>query len=136
MTRLEDWQQRLAAHLMATRRAPFKAGVHDCATWAAGAVLAMTGEDLAAGWRETYATEDAGFEALRAAGYEDHVAFAASLLPEVAPHEARPGDVVAVTTDGGPALGVVQGAHVYVAGAVGVRLVPRAQVTRAFRVGD
>lgn len=136
MTRLEDWQQRLAAHLMETRRARFRPGRHDCATWAADAVLAMTNEDLAAGWRETYATEDEGLAGLRAAGWEDHVDLAASLLPEIAPHEARPGDVVAVTTEGGPALGVVQGAHVYVAGAVGVRLVPRGQVARAFRVGD
>ena len=134
MRRRSDWHQRLTSYLMATRRALFAYGSHDCAVWTAGAVEAMTGEDVGAGWRGAYATEAEGLAELRAAGWDDHVALAASLLPEIEPRQARPGDVAAVATADGVALGVVQGPYVYVPQARGVALVDRAAMSRAFRL--
>jgi hypothetical protein len=55
--RLPDWPERLAALVEARRDAPFAWGVQDCMIWAADAVLACTGEDPAAPWRGSYATE-------------------------------------------------------------------------------
>lgn len=56
MTRCEDWHARLAAYVFDAGRTPFAYGSHDCALFAAGAVEAMTGTDLAAGWRGIYRT--------------------------------------------------------------------------------
>jgi hypothetical protein len=46
MQRLPDWPARLAAHIEAHRALPFAWGTNDCATFAAGAVRAITGQDL------------------------------------------------------------------------------------------
>jgi hypothetical protein len=135
--RLPDWRVRLAEYLARTARASFRPGQHDCALFAAGAVHAMTGRDLAAEWRGTYRTLEAGQAALRRQGYEDHLALAASLFPEVAPSFAQAGDLGVVPSDVPGevgALGVVQGAGVYVLRPSGLAVVRRLHLERAFRV--
>lgn len=129
-----DWQARLVAYLHASAREPFKPGRHDCALFAAGAVLAMTGQDMAAGWRGRYTTLSGGLRVLRKAGHADHVALAASMFPEVPVAMAQPGDLAAVPTPDGLALGVVQGEAVYVIGPGGLALVSLMTAQRAFRV--
>jgi len=136
MRRLPDWNQRLAAYVAECGRRPFEPGAHDCALFAAGAVEAMTGEDPAAEFRGRYASLAEGLRALREAGIEDHVAAAAAALPEIAVRDARPGDLAAVRTPEGLALGVVQGPRVYVARAAGVGLAPIDMAERAFRVAE
>lgn len=131
--RLPDWQARLTAYLAQVREAPFAWGRHDCALFVAGAVEAMTGEDLARGVR-SYRSKAAGLAALQARGHADHEALAAALLEEVPPLLARPGDVVVTDGEGGPALGIVQGEQVYLVGLEGLGLAPRSAVRRAFRV--
>jgi len=69
------------------------------------------------------------------AGFADHVALAAALLPEMPSAYARTGDGAVVATEDGPALGLVQGEMIYVLGPRGLSLVPRSRATRAFRVG-
>lgn len=54
--RHEDWDVRLSAFVDGAL--PHAWGTNDCAMFAAGAVLAMTGVDPAAEWRGSYATED------------------------------------------------------------------------------
>lgn len=135
-TRRPDWYPRLVTYLGAAARRPFTEGELDCALFAAGAVAAMTGEDLAAPYRGRYRTTRGGLRLLRRAGYADPVALAADHLPEIAVAEARPGDLVVVPTPDGAALGILQGAAgVHVMAATGMGLVPAALVTRAFRVG-
>lgn len=51
LQRLPDWPLRLDALVSTRLHAPFCWGVHDCALFAADAVLALTGRDLAAGLR-------------------------------------------------------------------------------------
>lgn len=129
------WQDRLVAHLAEVAVMPFQPGVNDCALFAAGAVAAMTGVDHAAPYRGRYATIEEGLELLRADGIEDHVALAAVHLPEIPVSMAQAGDVAAVPVNSGMALGVVQGARVYVlreAGGIGTIGLTRA--ARAFRV--
>lgn len=45
--RLPDWPERLAEYIDRKRRQPFAWGANDCATFAAGAVSAITGARLA-----------------------------------------------------------------------------------------
>ena len=134
MTRLPDWHARLVAYLAAAARTPFDPGRHDCALFASGAVEAVTGMDLAEGWRGRYRTLAGGRRVLKRAGFADHIDLAARCLEEVPVSWARPGDIAAVPSADGPALGVVQGGAVYVIGPAGIGLVPLRDATRAFRV--
>lgn len=134
MIRLSDWRQRLVGYLHQARATPFAYGRHDCTLFAADAVQAMTGEDLAAPFRGRYTTLTGGLRVLRKAGFADNTAMVASLFAECAPIMAQPGDLAAIKTDAGDALGVVQGEAVYVLGPSGLSLVPITSAHRAFRV--
>lgn len=135
LTRLPDWRQRLIAYLSGVVSQPFEPGRHDCALFTAGAVAAMTGRDVAAEWRGRYRTLRGGQRVLRRAGHADHVALAASMLQELDnPFMAQAGDVAAVATPEGAALGIVQGAGIYVMGPRGFGVVPLTSIARAFRI--
>lgn len=134
MTRHPDWTNQLLAYLAASARRPFELGQHDCALFAAGAVAAMTGVDFAADWRGKYKTLKDGQRIMRAAGYRDQIDFVAQHFEEVAVAEAQVGDLAVVPTNDGPALGVVQGASIYVLGRERLCLLRLTWATRAFRV--
>lgn len=133
MTRFDDWQTRLTVFLSRQRGERT-----DCALFVADAVQAMTGFDHAAGLRGKYRSHRGGVRVLRKQGFRDHVAFVESILPEIHPSLAQPGDVVVVPVEGEKlaALGIVQGAAgCYVLNAHGsIGIVPLSQVTRAFGV--
>jgi hypothetical protein len=112
--RRADWMRRLASWLAEATTRQWAYGRHDCALFAAGAVEAMTGADLAAGWRGRYRTLRGGLRVLRQAGFADHVALAESLLPAVHPAQLMPGDLAVLQGPAGRVLGVVQGQSVYV----------------------
>jgi len=130
MTRLPDWQSRLHSYIAACKRQPYAPGKMDCAVFTRGAVRAMTGTDHGF----DYDDHASGMADLVAQGFADHVAFTASLLPEVTAGEATPGDVAVVQGDPGLALGIVQGEYVYLVGLRGVGTVPISQALRVFRV--
>lgn len=132
--RLPDWRQRLRAYISECRRKPFRPGQHDCALFAAGAVEALTGMDPAASWRGKYRSLKAGQAALQEAGFTDHIEAVASLFPEVPPSLAHVGDLAVVDGDTAPALGVFQGAAVFVLRPDGMAVVDRMEVRKAFRV--
>lgn len=135
MIRRPDWQSRLVDYLGRASRTPFAPGRHDCALFAAGAVEAMTGVDLAASWRGRYRSLRGGVRVLRREGYRDHVALAAAHFRARVAHEvAMPGDLAAVPTPDGPALGVVQGRFAYVVGPSGLGMVPAASAVTVFEV--
>ena len=75
-----------------------------------------------------------GLGVLRRAGFADNTAMVASLFAERAPIMAQPGDLAAIQTETGDALGVVQGEAIYVLGPAGLSLVPITAAHRAFRV--
>lgn len=112
--RYPDWQARLVAYLSATAALIQEPGVHDCALFPAGAVEAMTGVDLAADWRGTYSSFEEGLNALKAAGFADHIDLVARHFAEIAPAFAQAGDLAVVDGLLGPSLGVVQGEGIYV----------------------
>ena len=134
MKRYPDWKPRLIAWLAKAAGTPYRPGTHDCALFAAGAVEAMTGVDLAAGFRGTYTTVEEGFERLRAAGFADHVAMAEAHFDRIAIALAQPGDLAVLSTPDGPALGVVQGEYIYVPCAGSIGLVPIIEANHALRV--
>lgn len=134
MMRQPDWKLRLIQYLSEAARTPFAPGRHDCALFAAGAVEAMTGMDYARPFKGRYTTLKGGLRILREAGFADAVALAAAWLPEIAPAFAAPGDLAVIDTAAGPALGVVQGAGIYVLTPDRLGVVPLLGASRAFRV--
>lgn len=134
MTRLPDWNARLSAYIDSVRRAPFEPGVLDCALFAAGAVEAMTGADIAAEWRG-YRTLAEGVAKLRRAGFDNHVEALAATLPEIHPSQAALGDILAYAVDGplGWALGVCNGERAFAMMETGLGTIETLQAKRAFR---
>lgn len=133
--RRPDWRHRLVAYTAEVTRASFHPGRHDCALFAAGAVEALTGADYAAPYRGRYTTERGGIRILRRDGYRDHIALAAAHLRKRAEGErARAGDLAVIPSDAGPALGVVQGAAIYVLSPAGLALVPIGAAVMIFEV--
>lgn len=55
--RLENWPTKLSNAIEQAKDKPFKWGVFDCVTWAADAVLAITGIDYFDQYRGTYKTK-------------------------------------------------------------------------------
>ncbi len=134
LRRLPDWRARLLTYVANAAQTPFEEGKHDCALFFAGAVDAMTGVDFAAPWRGRYTTTRGGLRVLRRDGFADHVALAAYHLPGKPPAFLAVGDGAVVETDDGPALGVVQGAQVYILLPHGLGLVPVTAAARGFEV--
>lgn len=135
--RRSDWYARLSAYVEEVRRKPFVYGEHDCALFAAGAVDAMTGSDPAAGLRGKYKTIAGGFRQLKKLGFANHADLAASMFDEVHPSHAQIGDIAAIDLGSGAvALGVVQGARIFVLrpDMQGMATVDLLTASKAFRV--
>ena len=130
LVRLADWRPRLDQYLRDLRGQPFVWGRLDCALFCAGAVEAMTGVDLARGWRG-YRTETAGLRKLSQAGFASHVEYLASLLPEVHPSQVVIGDIVVLSD---VTLALVQGHLAIAVGPDGIGPAPMNTATRAFSV--
>lgn len=136
LKRLPDWQPRLHHWLHDIKGRSFEPGQHDCCIFAAGAVEAQTGVDLATGFRGDYTTIAGGLIALRRAGFADHIDLITHHLPEAPLVTAREGDLVIVPTADGPATGLVQGSAIYVLREdSGLGFAPMSAASRLFKVG-
>ncbi len=139
LRRLPGWREAFAAEIDRIRRTPFSWGEHDCGPGLAGnLVLALTGVDLAAGYRGHYDDAAGAVRVMRAAGFASLGDMVASLLPEYDhPSRARIGDVAAVAVESpiGHALGVIDYERVFVLTEAGLGTVDRSEIVRAFRVG-
>ncbi|WP_288951441.1 hypothetical protein [uncultured Paracoccus sp.] len=138
LTRLPDWRARFAAEMDRQRRDPFAWGSQDCALGlAAGAVEAITGQDVAARWRGRYRSPSGARRALHKAGFNTLADLVASLLPEIAPAFANVGDIGVIAADGplGQALCVVEASGLIVLTEAGHGRRPREDMIRAFKVG-
>lgn len=103
--RCADWEAALSAYLAEHRNAALEWGVLDCGRFAAGAVEAMTGDNLLP--KGTYSTELGAAKVLRKAGFDTLAEYMDSVLPVTPLAMARRGDVV--MSDG--ALGICIGAE-------------------------
>ncbi|WP_375227494.1 DUF6950 family protein [Roseobacter sp. S98] len=124
LQRHPDWRNRLIAYLTTCARRPFEPGKHDCALFLAGGVLAMTGVDFAAPYRGRYTTVAEGVRLLRRHDFADHAALARTSLVSRPVSMAREGDGAIVREGASPALGIVQGAGIYVLRETGLGLMP------------
>lgn len=139
MIRRDDWRARLAAEMDRQRREPFKWGSHDCALgFASGIVEAITGADLARGFRGKYRTPQEAAKILSehdAATLGDLVS---QFLPEVHPAFARVGDIGVIEADGpvGQAMCMFDASGLVVMTDEGHGRRPRGDALRAFKVGE
>jgi hypothetical protein len=132
MTRLLDWEARLASYLDSVRGKAYGFGAHDCILHGANSVKAQTGKDYARGYRRKYKSLTSGLRLIRAKGFADIPALVTAKLGEpVPPSLAHRGDLV--LSDG--STGVCMGEFAYFVGLPGglVR-VPRKDWQMAWRV--
>ncbi len=130
MTRLPDWEARLAEYLASVLHTPHVYGDHDCALHGANAVFAQTGEDHGAPFRGRYSTALGAARALKKYGEGTLEATFDGRLSSVAPALARRGDLV--LADG--SIGVCVGGEAVFAGEAGLTRIARPGWTRAWRV--
>lgn len=116
-------------------RTPHRWGAHDCALFAAGCVAAITSKDFAAEFRGKYDDEPSAMRLLDTLGCADVGDLASRYLPEIAPHEARRGDVVLIDGKLGPFLAIVDGRTAVGPAARGLTHSPVELARRAWRVG-
>ena len=130
IARLPDWRPRLVAYLEEVRTRPFAYGAHDCALFAADAVRAMTGTDLAAEFRGRYATLKEG---LKLAG-TSHMQILRQHFEQGPTAFAQVGDIAVIGEVGFPALGLFEGEHILVLREDGLGRMARAAATQAWQV--
>jgi hypothetical protein len=141
LTRVPDWETKLAQYVHANLRTPFAWGEFDCCLFACNCVQAVTGTDLAADFRGRYATLADAYRLIKdyAGGGVAELADKKALeyqLPEVPLNFASPGDVVLVNQITGDALGIVDtgGVDVLASGVSAIVRVPRSGWKKAWRI--
>lgn len=143
LKRAEHWATReLHDFLIAREKTPFAWGTNDCALFAADAIQAMTGADIATDFRG-YSTEIGAFRKIRSVAkgetITDAMAWCAEKfdMPEWhSPLMAQRGDLVAVEDTGRLVAGIVHlnGRHVVVVGETGLKRLPVTATKRAWKV--
>lgn len=136
MKRLDDWPERLMATIAVHQAAPFTWGQHDCATFFADCVAAVSGVDPFAEFRP-WTSEHSALRALAKSGSASVAEFVAQNFDEIVPADARRGDIGWVgepTALACPAILV--GAVAMSRDDRGFIVFSRALITRAFKIGD
>lgn len=135
LTRLPDWDQRLARLVERHMQTSGGWGAADCLLTAMDAVAAVTGIDPAAAIRGRYKTQLGAARLLRRNGFEDVEQALASHFPEVGRLLAQRGDLAVVEQDGVLAAGFVCSHGVAVKVEAGLMFVPQTEIKSAFKVG-
>lgn len=144
LVRLEDWPERLHALIEQRGSVPFRWGAHDCVMFAADAVQAVAGVDLAERLRSQYADEQSARKMCLAysnAGADSPMGrllsdiAALHLGDQVPPRMAHRGDIVLVEHDAGQSLAVCLGTHAAAPGRRGLLMLPTEHWLTAWRVG-
>jgi hypothetical protein len=137
LTRLADWPLRLEAFVAARQQQPFAWGTQDCALFAADAVQALTGVDVAPPALRCHRHARAALRSMRAQGGLPAIAQAALGTP-IPPVLAGVGDVLLTRPSSQshhPMLAVCNGASALAPGPFGLVSLSLAQVSHAWRVG-
>jgi hypothetical protein len=133
--RRQDWPERLARFIAARRGEAFAWGRNDCCLFAADWALEATGADAAAEYRGRYRTRRGAYALLRRVS-GGGVAAAATRAwgAPIAPLLAQRGDVVAVETEYGEALGVHLGERIAVVTPEGLGFLSPRAAEAAWRI--
>lgn len=109
--RVPGWERRLAELELAARGRSFAWGMHDCCTWAAECVHAVTGQDVLADLRGRWRTEPEAAAVLRElGGLRQAVTQRVGTEPLPTVLLAQRGDLVLLALGNTQALGVCMGA--------------------------
>jgi hypothetical protein len=142
--RLEHWDTtHLHQFLLERRKTPFKWGEHDCCLFAADAIQAITGVDIASDFRGRYSDQASALDAIKSVTggttVEDAAVYCATKagLPELPhPNFAHRGDLVLLNDAGQLIAGVIGlNSKPLSAGEKGMKSLPLSSVKRAWRVG-
>ena len=133
LPRLRDWPERMDALLRARAEWPFVWGVHDCCTFCADAVQAITGVDVMGTLRQRY---HSAFEAL---GLTQELgglkAAVSSVLGEpCSPALCTVGDVLLLSNDDREVVALCNGETAIVTGPRGLLAIASPQIMAAWRV--
>ena len=146
LKRVENWggsSGALQVFLASRTKAPFAWGSNDCALFAADAVLAITGTDIAEDFRGKYSDEAGAFALIAGVTGGKTVGDAAAWCAQKAglaelEHRltAQRGDLVVIPDSGRLIAGVVHlsGRHIVSVGEDGLKRFPIMDVLRAWRV--
>lgn len=133
--RLPDWQSRLATVMRDAAARPFAWGEHDCVTFAAACIEAVTGVDPIADVRTQWADERQALRLL-AAGGGLRALLGQRLLPREVPALAQPGDVGVCLQDGRDGLCVCGGVNWHMPAKDGLATLDHLQVVQAWRCSN
>lgn len=136
LSRQTGWERRLTELLAREQATPFAWGSADCATLAIGAVLAITGTDIAEGLPAWFSPNTAA-RTLKRAGCASAAEFFALHLPEIPLVDAHRGDLVlpAGPLDPLACPAILTGAEAMSRNEGGWVVMPRGLAARAFKVG-
>ena len=133
--RYDDWPTKLVESLKEAKNKPFVWGEHDCCLFAADIVKAMTGDDLAAGYRGKYSTAKEAIKLIKKISNDGTVAGIVDLhFKRVPVSFAKRGDIVSVQTNHGEAIGVCAGGGAHFVIESGTIIYPRPLWSIAWRV--
>lgn len=128
--RREDWPERLAEYVEAARDIPFAWGLHDCGTFAVGAIEAVTGTRH----QIPLAVSAAAYAHMLRDHGTLHDMTTAMLGTPIPSAYARRGDVVMLMVDGRETIAVCLGACAAAPGESGVVTAPMEFAVAAWRV--
>ena len=131
--RQQNWAIALQNQISQFNEKPFAWGTHDCFTFAADCVLAMTGEDKMAKRRGKYKTELGANKMLKRLGGVE-AAIASVLGEPLDPKLAQRGDVVCFVTPLGDAAGICLGSKIAAPGFEKIKFSPMTQARKAWRI--
>jgi hypothetical protein len=133
--RRDDWPERLAVYVDGKQRAPFAWGKHDCCTFAAGAVHAMTGKHHMAEFRGKYKDEGTAQAALQSIGKGSlYHTLRGKFGNPIKPAMAQRGDLMMADVEGTPALLICLGQVSVGPGPDGLVRLPTLSCNRGWRI--
>lgn len=129
----QNWQVALYAQIESFNAKPFDWATHNCCTFTADCVLAMTGVDAMAAVRGGYKTARGAARKMTQAGGMV-AAISAKLGEPLAPALAQRGDVVCFSSPLGDTCGICLGSTIASTGLVGLTHTPMVQAFKAWRI--
>lgn len=128
-----NWAIALQNQITQFNEKPFAWGTHDCFTFAADCVQAMTGEDKMAKYRGGYKTELGANKKLKRMGGVE-AAISSVLGEPIDPVFAKRGDVVYFNGLLGDTAGICVGSKIAAPATAGVGFIPMSQAVKAWSV--